>query len=149
MLLSWAYARAEASYLAATEYTAFLWAALFGWLVFGEPLSPFTVAGAALIVAGVAGIGAVVDHASWVIEVVRWLGVAFLLGGVFVGIKVVEFHDKFSEGITLSTNSFYMFYLALTFFHFMHVLMGMVILAFVIAKAWRGGYSRQDEPESE
>lgn len=73
-----------------------------------------------------------------------WLGAAFLLGGVFVGIKVVEFHDKFSEGITLSTNSFYMFYLALTFFHFMHVLMGMIILAFVIAKARRGGYSRQD-----
>jgi S-adenosylmethionine uptake transporter len=52
LLLSWAYARAEASYLAATEYTAFLWAALFGWLVFSEPLSPFTLAGAALIVAG-------------------------------------------------------------------------------------------------
>lgn len=73
-----------------------------------------------------------------------WLGAAFLLGGVFVVVKGVEFHDKFAEGITLSTNSFYMFYLALTFFHFMHVLMGMVILAFVIAKAWRGGYSRQD-----
>ena len=52
LLLSWAYARAEASYLAATEYTAFLWAALFGWLVFGEHLSGFTVAGAVLIVAG-------------------------------------------------------------------------------------------------
>ncbi len=52
MLLSWAYARAEASYLAATEYTAFLWAALFGWLAFAEPVSPFTLAGAALIVAG-------------------------------------------------------------------------------------------------
>lgn len=34
---------------------------------------------AALIVAGVGGIGAVVDHAAWVIEVVRWLGVAFLV----------------------------------------------------------------------
>ena len=52
LVLSWAYARAEASYLAATEYTAFLWAALFGWLVFHEPLSPFTLAGAAMIVAG-------------------------------------------------------------------------------------------------
>ncbi|HVF83905.1 MAG TPA: DMT family transporter [Sphingomicrobium sp.] len=52
LLLSWAYARAEASYLAATEYTAFLWAALFGWLFFAEPLSPFTMAGAVLIVAG-------------------------------------------------------------------------------------------------
>ena len=44
--------RAEASYLAATEYTAFLWAALFGWLFFSEPLSAFTLAGALLIVAG-------------------------------------------------------------------------------------------------
>ena len=52
LLLSWAYARAEASYLAATEYTAFLWAALFGWLIFGEALSGWTLAGAGLIVAG-------------------------------------------------------------------------------------------------
>jgi L-lysine exporter family protein LysE/ArgO len=34
---------------------------------------------AVLIVAGVSGIGAVVDHARWVIDVVRWLGVVFLL----------------------------------------------------------------------
>jgi S-adenosylmethionine uptake transporter len=52
MLLSWAYARAEANYLAATEFTSFLWAALFGWLIFHEALSPYTLAGAALIVAG-------------------------------------------------------------------------------------------------
>ncbi|WP_374453980.1 LysE/ArgO family amino acid transporter [Nocardioides sp.] len=31
-----------------------------------------------LIVAGVAGIGVVVDRAEWAVEVVRWLGVAFL-----------------------------------------------------------------------
>ncbi len=52
LLLSWAYARAEASYLAATEYTAFLWAMLLGWLFFDEHVSPFTLAGAVLIVAG-------------------------------------------------------------------------------------------------
>jgi S-adenosylmethionine uptake transporter len=52
LLLTWAYARAEASYLATTEYTSFLWAALFGWIFFREPVSLYTVAGAALIVAG-------------------------------------------------------------------------------------------------
>ena len=52
MLLGWAYARAEASYLATTEYTSFLWAALLGWLFFSEPVSLYTMAGAALIVAG-------------------------------------------------------------------------------------------------
>lgn len=52
LLLSWAYARGQASYLAPTEYTSFLWAALFGFLVFGETVSPFTLAGAALIITG-------------------------------------------------------------------------------------------------
>jgi nitric oxide reductase NorE protein len=43
-----------------------------------------------------------------------------------------------------TSNNFYMFYLSLTFFHFMHVLMGMVILVVIIMKARRGGYSAQD-----
>ncbi|URW74615.1 DMT family transporter [Sphingomonas donggukensis] len=52
LLLGWAYQHGEASYLAPTEYTSFVWAAILGWLVFAEPLSPWTLAGAALIVAG-------------------------------------------------------------------------------------------------
>jgi len=51
MLLSWAYARAEAQYLAPVEYTAFIWASLLGWLVFHEPVRPLTLAGALMIVA--------------------------------------------------------------------------------------------------
>ena len=74
----------------------------------------------------------------------HWLSGAFLLGGVFVSIKMVEFYEKFAADITMSTNNFYMFYLSLTFFHFMHVLMAMVILAVIILKARRGGYSAQD-----
>ena len=52
VLLAWAYARAEAQVLAPVEYTAFLWSGLLGWLVFGERVSLYTVAGAALIIAG-------------------------------------------------------------------------------------------------
>lgn len=52
LLLSWAYAHAEASYLAPVEYTAFIWASILGWLVFGESLTLATIAGAALIVVG-------------------------------------------------------------------------------------------------
>lgn len=74
----------------------------------------------------------------------NWLVGACLLGAVFVGIKTIEFHEKFTAGITLSTNTFYMFYLSLTFFHFMHVLMGLVILISIIIKARRGGYSAQN-----
>ncbi len=50
--LAWAYARAEAQYLIPVEYTAFVWAAIIGWLVFGERLTLPTLAGAGLIVAG-------------------------------------------------------------------------------------------------
>ena len=52
LLYSWAYARGEASYLSVTEYSAFVWASALGWLVFHERVSPFTVAGALLIVGG-------------------------------------------------------------------------------------------------
>jgi S-adenosylmethionine uptake transporter len=46
-----AYARAEAQMLAPFEYTALLWAALFGWLFFAEPVGLRTVLGAAIIAA--------------------------------------------------------------------------------------------------
>jgi S-adenosylmethionine uptake transporter len=52
LLFAWAYARGEASYLAVTEYSAFLWASALGWMVFRERVSLYTVAGAVLIVAG-------------------------------------------------------------------------------------------------
>lgn len=51
-LMSWAYARAEAQVLIPVEYTAFGWAALFGWWVYGEALSLATLIGVVLIVAG-------------------------------------------------------------------------------------------------
>ena len=74
----------------------------------------------------------------------RWLGASLLMGGVFVAIKLMEFGHHTGQGVSLSTNTFYMFYLSLTFFHFMHVLMGMVILGFMALKARRGGYSAAD-----
>ena len=52
LLMSWAYARAEAQILIPVEYTAFVWAALFGWLFFSEPVTLPVLAGTALIVAG-------------------------------------------------------------------------------------------------
>jgi S-adenosylmethionine uptake transporter len=52
ILLSWAYARAEASYLAPVEFTAFIWASLWGWVAFEENVGLLMVLGAALIVGG-------------------------------------------------------------------------------------------------
>ncbi|HEY0027566.1 MAG TPA: DMT family transporter [Allosphingosinicella sp.] len=52
MLLAWAYRRAEAHRLAPVEYTALIWAALFGFLVFDEQVGASTLIGAVLIVTG-------------------------------------------------------------------------------------------------
>ncbi|HUG45050.1 MAG TPA: DMT family transporter [Sphingomicrobium sp.] len=52
LMFAWSYARAQASYLAVTEYSAFLWAAALGWLIFDEHVTGYTLGGAALIVGG-------------------------------------------------------------------------------------------------
>lgn len=44
----------------------------------GPVVAVCALSDAVLITAGVTGIGAIVAHAGWVMEVVRWLGVAFL-----------------------------------------------------------------------
>ncbi|MCK8457703.1 DMT family transporter [Sphingomonas faeni] len=49
-LLGWAYAHGDTGFLATTEYTSFVYAAVLGFLVFGERVSAFTLAGAAIIV---------------------------------------------------------------------------------------------------
>lgn len=74
----------------------------------------------------------------------RWMWGAVGMGGVFLIVKTAEYAHHISAGVSLSTNKFYMFYLSLTFFHFMHVILGMVILAAVAMKARRGAYSADD-----
>jgi S-adenosylmethionine uptake transporter len=52
LLIAWSYARAEAQRLVPVEFTAFIWAAILGAIVFGEIVLPLTVLGAAMIVGG-------------------------------------------------------------------------------------------------
>lgn len=75
----------------------------------------------------------------------EWWLLAGIAGGAgFLIVKSLEYSAKFGAGISLSTNLFYTFYLSLTFFHFMHVVLGMVILLAVWLKTRRGGYSAAD-----
>jgi S-adenosylmethionine uptake transporter len=66
LFFAWAYARAEAQVLVPVEYSGFAWAALFGWLMFGEDVQLATLAGAVLIVAG-CWIGAPRKHSEQVV----------------------------------------------------------------------------------
>ena len=66
------------------------------------------------------------------------------LGGIFLILKMSEFIGKYQEGINLSTNKFFMFYFLLTMFHFLHVLLGMIILFNLYIKTKIGGYTIAD-----
>lgn len=72
------------------------------------------------------------------------LNISLGFGAAFLLLKSLEYYDKFSAGISLSTNTFYMFYLSLTLFHFLHVILGMVIIFAVVMKAKRGNYSAEN-----
>lgn len=74
----------------------------------------------------------------------RWLLAAILFGIMFLINKLLEFSDIFSQGINLSTNTFFMFYLLLTMFHFMHVVLGVVILFNIRKRTKIGCYSEQN-----
>lgn len=70
----------------------------------------------------------------------RWLMAAIACGCGFLVVKGSEYVDKFDAGISLSTNTFYMFYLSLTFFHFMHVILGIMVLVILLQGCRRGTY---------
>ncbi len=74
----------------------------------------------------------------------KWLMSAMFLGMLFLIIKVFEFSHIFGIGITLSTNTFFMFYLLLTMFHFMHVILGLIILWNIYQKTKSVGYTPDD-----
>ncbi len=71
----------------------------------------------------------------------RFMLCALLMGMVFIVVKTYEFSEHISQGITLSTNAFYMFYLSLAFFHYLHVILGLIILSVLAYNLNKNNYS--------
>lgn len=59
---------------------------------------------------------------------------ALACGLLFAAVKVTEYRQEFALGITPLTDGFFMLYFSLTFIHFLHVLIGIVVLG---ALAWK------------
>ena len=74
----------------------------------------------------------------------RWLVAALVCGCGFLFLKVTEYADKMALGVDLSSNTFYMFYFMLTGFHFLHVVVGVLALAYLWFKTQRGDYGSHD-----
>lgn len=91
-------------------------------------------------------------------HLLRYLvGTAFL-GCVFLGIKLVEYQHKFHDhlvpgrdfgsgehgaGLLPSTELFFSFYFAMTGMHALHMIIGLGLLTWVAAAAYRGRFSAE------
>ena len=70
-----------------------------------------------------------------------YLSFTILLAATFMGIKYVEYMEKFSHGLSPGTDIFFSLYFMLTGLHGIHVLAGMVVLGAVLYLAGKGKYS--------
>jgi len=60
------------------------------------------------------------------------VSLTFALGLVFVGLKAAEWSSEVQQGFTFTTNQFFSFYYFLTAIHFIHLLVGFVVLSIII-----------------
>ncbi|WP_291865921.1 cytochrome c oxidase subunit 3 [Maribacter sp.] len=68
-----------------------------------------------------------------------------ILGGfLFLGFKSFEFYEKIEAGLTLGTNTFFTFYWLLTVFHYIHVVVGIIILFSILRGVAKGESNIED-----
>lgn len=57
-------------------------------------------------------------------------------GVVFALVKMVEYYEKFCDGISPARNDFWMYYFALTGLHLVHVILGVTVLVVLARLSW-------------
>jgi nitric oxide reductase NorE protein len=62
---------------------------------------------------------------------------AVVCGGIFVLLKVFEYHSLVAAGHGTGANHFYLYYFILTGVHLFHVCVGLAVLAFLFAQTQR------------
>jgi cytochrome c oxidase subunit 3 len=89
-------------------------------------------------------------------EQVMWLVGTMILGAVFLGVKVIEYSDKFEHHLVPGANFlfdkpefqqtaqiYYSLYFSLTGLHAMHMIVGMVIMAVIARMAAKGEFTAE------
>ena len=74
----------------------------------------------------------------------RWLIATAVLGLLFLSGQAIEFTTLFRDGASLSSNLFGATFFTLTGFHGMHVFIGVIWIAFVLARAFHGGVTKDN-----
>ena len=83
-------------------------------------------------------------HRTQAKQAVLLLLTAKLFAIIYISVKIWEYLSLFEQGITIETNTFFTLYFLITAFHLMHVLLGMVILAFIAHSAGTNKYQHND-----
>lgn len=78
-----------------------------------------------------------------------WISSAIASGLAFLIIKGLEYAEKIQHGIGFGVDPFFTLYYALTGFHAIHVLVAMVLLAFMALGIRRGRYHQHDHLDVE
>jgi len=78
-------------------------------------------------------------------QAVTFLFSALTFALVYIVVKLWEYQALFNQGIDIETNTFFTLYFLITAFHFMHILLGMVILTYMLISTLKGRYSRNED----
>ncbi|MBY0275092.1 cytochrome c oxidase subunit 3 [Candidatus Binatia bacterium] len=71
----------------------------------------------------------------------RWILCTIGGGLIFLCVKAYEYHHKWEEGITISSNLFGSFYYTLTGLHVIHVTGGLFLMAYILWAGTRGDFT--------
>lgn len=74
-------------------------------------------------------------------SVVRWIGVAFLVGAGFLGMEVHEFAALAEQGIVPERSGFLSSYYTLVLTHGLHMLFGLLWMAVMVVQVLRQGFT--------
>jgi nitric oxide reductase NorE protein len=75
-----------------------------------------------------------------------FLSLAWLCGLGFVLVKFFEYSEKIKHGITITTNDFFMYYYIFTSLHFLHLIVGMGVLTYMICRLRHDRHVADDLP---
>lgn len=73
-----------------------------------------------------------------------FFGLGFLCGTGFALVKILEYREKIQHGITMMTNDFYMYYYIFTGIHFLHIIIGLSVLMFLLLKTKQHFFTIKD-----
>ncbi|MCL1050157.1 cytochrome c oxidase subunit 3 family protein [Shewanella abyssi] len=68
------------------------------------------------------------------------LAAALLMASVYLAVKTWEYNQLLDLGYGLSSNTYFTLYFFITGFHFLHVILGMIILGFMAFRTINGAY---------